>query len=227
MPPAQKRSKGDQTTVAITSWEELRARVSELLAALNGDTNLAIAAAANPILALEELGYQVAAESRRAIEDRFRFSYRKAARLRALRRELTELAGRPIDIDSADDVRKLLVEDLRVFDSKSVSLKQSGGCRTTDRSRDKPSAPVRSSFEPMAVQTLWAEPAPDPLEPWRGTHPIMIPLLEYRQLDASEPRLAPSDLYQELRAGRRKSPIVGIRGRLRNRGGGTEEGADA
>jgi hypothetical protein len=52
------------------------------------------------------------------------------------------------------------------------------------------------------VQVRWSAAVSDPLTRFRGKHPIIEPLLEYRQLEASAARLAPPELYQDIRAGR-------------------------
>jgi competence ComEA-like helix-hairpin-helix protein len=60
------------------------------------------------------------------------------------------------------------------------------------------------------------EPVTDPLDVLRDQHAIMEPLLEYRRLEASTPRLAPRPLYEDVRRGRRTLGIVRVRGRLKD-----------
>jgi hypothetical protein len=185
----------------VRSWEDLRANVAVLLEAINGEPALARGAAANPVLALEELGYRIAPDARVAIEDRFRFSYRTAARLRALRRELVTIVKHEFDPDSADELATVLFEDLKLpapVESRAVQREKS-----------------RPSTERLPVQVRWSVEAADPLTVLRGKHPIIEPLLEYRQLEASAPRLAPPDFYREIREGRVKSPVTRLRGRLK------------
>jgi len=169
--------------------------------AINSDPDLARAAAANPVLAIEELGFEIAPEARQAIEDRFRFSYRTAVRLRALRRELVTLAGRSFDPDSPADLREILSQS---------ALKRPANAKGEAAKRLSSSATDR-----RAVQVRWGPQIPDPLEALRGSHPIVEPLLEYRRLEASSPRLAPADLYRDLREGRREIPFVRLRARFK------------
>jgi hypothetical protein len=42
-------------------------------------------------------------------------------------------------------------------------------------------------------------------------HPLMEPLLEYRQLEASSARLAPPESYERLRMGQVELPVTRIR----------------
>jgi hypothetical protein len=53
------------------------------------------------------------------------------------------------------------------------------------------------------------------LQALAGAHPIMEPLLEYRRLEASEPRFASAALYQEVKAGTRAPSVTRLRARLR------------
>jgi hypothetical protein len=195
----------------LGSWAEARANIRQILEGLNAAPALALAAAANPILALEELGYRIAPEARREVEDRLRFRPREAARLSALRRQIAEHAGHPLDPDSPHELEVVLFEEL--------------GLAPRDRARESAAGPDRAlSVAPLPVQVGWAPAHSDPLEAIRGTHLIVEPLLEYRRLEASEPRLASAALYAELRSGKRSSPITRLRGRLKP-GSASERGA--
>jgi hypothetical protein len=55
----------------------------------------------------------------------------------------------------------------------------------------------------------------DPLEHLRDVHPIMPLVLEYRQLEASVPRLAPRQLYDRISQGDVQIPITNIKLRLK------------
>src|SRR5262245_57278134 len=62
-----------RSPITIQSWELLRAHISEIVTELNRDVSLARAAAVNPFLALDELGYFVPDDVRESIGDRLRF----------------------------------------------------------------------------------------------------------------------------------------------------------
>jgi hypothetical protein len=55
---------------------------------------------------------------------------------------------------------------------------------------------------------------PDPLEPLRKAHPVMEPLLEYRAIEASQPPLAPPEVYERLKRGEVRGPAIRVRFRL-------------
>ena len=61
----------------IDTLEDLQYLGPELLKRINADQGLAVAAAANPILALSELGYELAPAVRQDLEERSRFSKRQ------------------------------------------------------------------------------------------------------------------------------------------------------
>ena len=195
----------------ITSWDDLHGHEREIVEALNADPALALAAAANPILAMEELGFEFDAAARPAIEARFRFRPRTAQRLGKLRGELFRAAGRPFDPTDGADVRAVLKE---------------AGVKTPARAKlDSPGRwTVRGSAaaegaSPRRKRRRAVEAPEDPLAELAGTHEIVEPLLEYRRLEASEARLAAPEVFASIRDGRRELPITGIRGRFKEDGG--------
>ena len=194
---------GDRRTRhTIGSLEDARRDVVLIVAEINADPKLAIAAAANPLFAMEELGYEITPEARTEISDHIRFGTTKAARLRKLRKTVCETAGRTIDLESGIDLRELL-EQLEIPLGKSPAGKS--------LKRDLLSA-VKLARTP---QLKWAVKEDDPLEALRGKHPIVDALLEYRQIEASEPRLATRAVYDEIRQGKRRTPLVSLRAVLK------------
>ncbi len=181
----------------IDSWAQLQAQVDSILERLNADTGLALAAAVNPLYALEELGFQIAPHARADIEDRLRFRPRVAVRVRALREEIYRQAGRPFDLDSAEELGRILFDRLGIVPPRA--------------------SPARLYLRPLVSEPGHRGPTPDPLDSLRGAHAIIEPLLEYRRLEASEPRLAPRTLYDDVRRGRRRLGVLRVRGRLKRR----------
>src|SRR3954451_24783752 len=105
-----------QTSMAepIRTWHDLQGRVVELLERLNADQQLAIGAAANPLLAIEELGYQIDDEARASLADRLRHGPEGTAQLEGLREQIFGVAGHTFDLSSAEAVRHVLVEELGI-----------------------------------------------------------------------------------------------------------------
>ena len=72
----------------ISSIADVQKRIGAIIVEINTNPGLALSAAVNPILALEELGYVIDPEARSEIEERVRFSPKKAALLRELRADM-------------------------------------------------------------------------------------------------------------------------------------------
>ena len=67
----------------------------------------------------------------------------------------------------------------------------------------------------LSPQVRWVPAKDDVLEPLRGAHPIMEPLLDSapRGERASDSN---RELYEEVRQGKRRTPVVSIKGRLKS-----------
>jgi hypothetical protein len=187
----------------IDSWQEAQAQVASLLEQLNANPALARAAAVNPLYALEELGYEISPRARPEIEERLRFGPRTVVRLQQLREAVIQAAGCSFNLDSATELREVLFDRLKL----PVPARQPA-------QRGRRRTPPDTS--PLPPQVSWAPHVEDPLEALRGVHPIMDPLLEYRRLEASEPRLASRALYDEVRQGKRRTPLRRVRGVLKS-----------
>jgi hypothetical protein len=187
----------------IESLEDAQRRISVILAEINANPDLARAAAANPLHALEDLDYEIAPAARSELEDRVRFGAKKSAQLRQLRVRIFEAAGHPFDLQSEPELRRVLLDELKL----------QPGRRTTQKTE-------RFATGKMILppQVRWGKKVEDPIEELRGAHAIVEPLLAYRRLEASEPRLASRALYEEIRDGKRRIPITSLRGVLKARG---------
>lgn len=172
----------------IQSIQQLQRLVPSIVKALNADDALMKRALVNPLLALEELGYRLADELRPRVERRVRFKVETAQRLDALADEVFKHAGERLDIDSPAALDRLLFERLKLPRGTSAPTAQAAVKR--------------------------GETFIDPLERLRGKHPVLEPLLAYRQLEASVPRLAPPELYERVRRGDVKLPVLRAKARL-------------
>jgi hypothetical protein len=188
----------------IDSWEQAQEQIVSLLEQLNANQALAVAAAANPLFALEELGYEINPQVRLEFDERLRFGSRTIVQLRELREAIFTQAGHAFDLNAPVELRRVLFDELKI----PLPAQQA------EQAAQSPRTPPDTS--PLPPQLEWTAKVEDPLEILRGAHPIMEPLLEYRRLEASQPRLAPRQLYDEVRQGKRRLPIRNIRGRLQS-----------
>ena len=190
----------ERRSQTIDSIEALQKVVPLIVKAVNDDQAFGLRAAANPLLAAEELGYQIAPEIRQTVERRVRFSQEDASRLGELEAQVYKLAGLQFDIDSSQELDRILFEKLKLP-------------RPTSPQQTAPDSYRKLASAPPA--TVGAAQTADPLEELRDAHPIMPPLLEYRRIDRSTPHLAPRELYERIRSGEVKMPITRIQARLK------------
>lgn len=164
--------------IVINSWEDLQANIKKIISSLNKDENFKIAAAANPILALEELGCEINPGIRGFVEDKIRFKTKDVAKLKKLRESIFKTAGREFDIRSGAELNTVLFNELELaaFDEK--------GCRLNH-----------------FVSGRRKKESPDDLEFYKELHPIIKPLLEFRKLDASVAGFCNGETYQKIRSG--------------------------
>ncbi len=227
MPSRQERP------AAITTLTELRRRVPSILERINDDPALAAAAATNPILALDELGERLTPALAADVERRVRFSREDAKRLEALGREVARAAGRSCRLEDPEQLARLLFVELGLQPpglrarapgsqarapgspaGRARSQAQSSRAQATDAGAVSPQ--LLRLVEPLPPRTsAERKPAPDPLAHMSATHPVIKPLLAYRELEASQPRLASPELYAAVRSGAHPLPVSNLRARLR------------
>jgi hypothetical protein len=180
----------------ISSWKEAQTVAPTVLERLNADPPLLMAAASNPILALEELGYNIAPSFREEFVDRVRFGTRGATLLRQLRKKIFSEVGVRFDLDSPTEIGRIIFDHLKLHRPAYAEME-------TFRAPD-------FSFTRHYEK--------EPLEPFRGQHPLVDSLLEYRQLNARAPNFATRELFDEIRAGKHRIPVVRLHARFKTAG---------
>jgi DNA polymerase I-like protein with 3'-5' exonuclease and polymerase domains len=191
----------------IDSLKKLQRSVPSIVKAINADEELGIRAAANPVLAMEELGYTLADKVRLSVERRIRFSVETFEQLETLAKQIHEIAGRRFSIDSPDELAHVLFEELQLSRPRRSIQDQ---CEPAQL----PSTTHKLPTTPLPPQVSWGTKVEDPLDELRGAHPIMEPLLAYRKLEASKPRLASPELYDRIKRGEVELPAIRLRARL-------------
>jgi DNA polymerase I-like protein with 3'-5' exonuclease and polymerase domains len=156
----------------IASWRQIQALVPTILQRLNANPEGLMAAAANPLMAREDLGYNVDPTFYQEFVDRIRFGAEKADRLRSLRTEVFSYAGEEFDPDSTRALDRVLFERLKLR---------------------RPTCPDGTS---IAAPPLFAA------NRRLGEDPLVAPLLEYRALDSKAPRLASRDRFDAIKTGK-------------------------
>jgi len=184
----------------IGSWAQARREVAAILEKINADPALALAAAANPLLALQELGYDVSPTARQEIADRIRFGEKVSQERDTLRSEIFTHAARSFDLDSAEDVHAVLFDELGIGQGK--------------RLRSTTPSDLALAYRPSAASEGASRPR-DPLEDLEHEHPIIAPLVRYREIERSQPPFASPETYARLRRGEGRVPNIRLTARMK------------
>jgi DNA polymerase I-like protein with 3'-5' exonuclease and polymerase domains len=163
----------------IHSWEDLQKNVTKIAATLNKDQNLLLAAASNPIFALEELGYKIDPGIIAQVEDKMRFTTKQVVQLSKLRKSIYTKAGKDFHIRSQSELNKVLFEDLSIeaYDAKGCLLPKE--------------AIMRQKREGQSTLSLY-----------KNLHPIIEPLLAFEEINASVSGFCDAYTSQKIRSGK-------------------------
>jgi hypothetical protein len=202
----------------IDSIDSLRRRMRTIVEAVNADPSLALRASANPLLALEELGYELSDGLREEAELRARFGLDDVAALTSLRDDIERQLGRKIDLGSADAVTGALASVGVKIPAKAVQAAMRERAATgsapdspervvgqtskgTSRRGRTPTAPGPPTIQPPA-SVLGPNDSRRLLPALRErleAHDVVEPIVQYLDLEASRPRLADAETYARLR----------------------------
>jgi hypothetical protein len=200
----------------LTALAALQRRVPSIVKRINADPELALRAAANPLLALAELGYTMTPELEREVALRVRFDRTKIAKIAALSTRIQELAGEEFEIESRTQLSRVLFEHLKLPPlpppPQRVILAEG---KLAAQTVSRPMESVLSHPLDIPYRPVVGVAPPDALEALKGKHPIIAPLLEYRAIQASVPPLATRELYDRIARGDVKMPIFRLRAKLR------------
>lgn len=189
---------------------QIRDIITEVLEQVNDNHRLAVAALANPVLALEELGYGLSDELRSSIVRRARFPADEIEQLNDLSEIIDDLAGRHVDPEDPEDIERLLFDELQLarpdaYRKRALTRSARADMLAGDADRQYGRLGARP-------QRSWD----DPLQELLGQAPVVEPLIEYRALDARRPPLADASTYAALRDGDLSTPVIDVRARLQD-----------
>ncbi|MBR0696740.1 hypothetical protein [Bradyrhizobium lablabi] len=173
----------------IDSIDQLEADLPSILERIHTDPELAIAAAVNPLLFLDEIGYSLSAKVSAEIEERSRFSRRQIARRHKAIAKIDEITKERADLSSPEAIveifAKLGLDDVR------PDLGQTGG---------------RASGVLDFSEDFLAEN--------RTRHPLFGALLELRRIEANSRLFASDAIYRKIRSRRLAIPGLRLKARL-------------
>lgn len=178
----------------IQSFKELHRLAPQIIKEVMSDHALARRALANPILAMEELGYELTGGAVSDVERHLRYSRSNQKALDDLEAEIKKLVGRAVDMSSETEIEKVLFKQLK--------LKRLGVRLIIP-------IDVRSEAERRVAGPKEVEK--DPIEPLKDDHPVVRLMMEHRRISNSVPPFASREQYEELKSGTSKLPVSGVR----------------
>jgi len=100
--------------ISINSEEDLRAKAVTILRRIEDDELGGLLFLLNPIIALEETGFDLNPAMRRHISYGLRYGASTKIRMRELESEVVELVGHEVNVASNEQVSRLLFEELKL-----------------------------------------------------------------------------------------------------------------
>jgi hypothetical protein len=168
----------------IESIDQLRADLPKIFDRFNSNPELAIAAAVNPLLFLDEIGYSLGADVSTEIEELSRFSKEQIARRRKALARIDKIAKVRADLSSAEAIVRLFAK-LGMDDIRPDLGAERG--RTSG---------VLDFSEAFLAEN-------------RARHPLFGALLDFRKIEADSRQFASEAIYRKVRSG--KLPVPGLR----------------
>lgn len=201
----------------IGTFKAFHRLVPSIVKRLSEDRDLAIRAMANPLLAIDELGLDLAPEVAREVERRARFSDETRNRLSAIETKLFEAAGERFNPESVQDIERILFSRLKLRRPAglgSLDVAPARGLETPRFTVKRIEAGARKrgakAVRRFAIRRIEPPPRVDPLERLKGAHAVVNLLLQHRAITARVPKLASRAGYDALKANPRGVPVANI-----------------
>ena len=181
--------------IAIESEKDLKKHAVSILRRINEDERGGLLFLINPVFALEEAGFDLSDEMRRHILHGLRYGARAKARIAELNQAVADVAGRPVDALSDEQVARLLFVDLKI--------------------------PVPEPAAQAAAKARTAEPLPpiddEVLEALKGRHKVVPKLIELRRQLKGGWRFVDRETYEKVKGGASVTLLRRVRFRKQSR----------
>lgn len=193
----------------ISSLKELQALMPQIVPQVNANPSLALAAAANPLLALEHLGYKLTEQAVQEIGPYARFGPDGLKRLAELERQWSaRMPGQSLPVEK-DAIRKFIVDMVQSTPDKKTAPSpgpaQASGSRQVDMLLNlvfsrKRFGPEEEKMTADALVQL---------------HPALSIVRSYQKILSQRPAFASDEQFQQLLAGTKKSVATTVEFRLK------------
>jgi|GEM_PF-6224107 len=213
----------------IRSHAELHRLLPRLFAQQDQHPQLAIAALANPILALEELGYELAPEIALHMQRLARFGAARTAEIEGIEADLRKELGPDAPIDDRHRLARAVIVRLpdELLDAdfpEETLMPKAALAPASDEAKPRfikdevPSRPlaIRDRLGPLLAeppQRRFDSPTqpPDPLAVLRGRAPLLDAMIRLREIEGSRARLAEPEVFHGILDRRIATPITRVR----------------
>lgn len=191
-------------TKAISTLRELQLKMPAIIKLHGNNTTIARAAIINPILALEEIGYELSASLKNELDYYIRFGPARQKKLIALEKEVYTGVGKKFDLKDEKAVEKY-VHPLIAKKGK-VEFKP-------------PKTEYSFAIKTSKTKAIFSQKKSDPYEIFKDAHPVMKPLLEFRKIESSVARLGSAEIFKKALKGHvsEKVKISSVRFRMKNK----------
>lgn len=173
-----------------------------LLEKYGSDTDLAYIALANPLAALEKLGYTITDEAKTELETYARFGRQDMERYNELKAKIFSLTGSTFNLQDDNETAAVFEKlmDKNAKASAPAAKKESTSVKIKDL--------ILSA--PQFVKDKWT----DKLEDAKDIHPAIPALLEFRKIENSVPRFADAATLEIIQQKKQSTPLTKIAFRL-------------
>ena len=168
--------------IAIESEKDLKKHAVSILRRINEDERGGLMFLLNPVFALEEAGFDLNEEMRGHILHGLRFGAKSKARIRELDEAVRDVAGRPVDALSDEQVARLLFVDLKIPLPGPAAAK---GTETRKAKSPEPLPPVNDQL----------------LEAVKGRHKVVPMLIELRRQLKGGWRFVDRETFEKVKGG--------------------------
>lgn len=168
--------------IAIESEKDLKKHAVSILRRINEDERGGLMFLLNPVFALEEAGFDLNEEMRGHILHGLRFGAKAKARIRELDEAVRDVAGRPVDALSDEQVSRLLFVELKIPLPGPAADKGAG---TRKAKSPEPPPPVSEEL----------------LDAVKDRHRVVPLLIELRRQLKGGWRFVDRETYEKVRAG--------------------------
>ncbi|RPD38312.1 hypothetical protein [Chitinophaga barathri] len=212
----------------ISSLKELQQQMPRILEQHGKDPSLTLLALANPLLALEKIGYTFSPEAKEEITAHIRFGKTGAAKVETLKAQIFAVTGKPFDLRDA----AALQQNLNAVLSKTAASSEVKPDKSIAKAKAAAPGPVKLALPKEEVDAILESvkkpvkivggKVTDPLETFSAKHAVIAPLLEYRKLEATHPQLAQQSVAEALVKQKDKLPLRNISFRMNRSNGNTK-----